>query len=321
MKLLNKNIFWSVTILIMGLTSCLKDTAPVADPSAGTNNVVEFQNSNIPNSYTSIYPQYVNDLKNLTKVGTDTFNVNINWAGAQYNAPQDINVTISVDAASLTAFNNDQGTNYVLPPTAIYSVPLTATIKAGTPQTTIKVVITNGASYDFSKSYALPLKIVTSSYGLISTNFGTAIYSFSARNKYDGHYTLTGTMVDAANAGLGGYYPNDVDLVTTGAAQVAMYDNTIGGYYHAILSGSSLSYYGSFGVVFNFDANDNVSSVINKYGQPASNGRLCTIDPSGVNKWNSTTHNLTVKYWMDQPSVITPHRTSFNELYTYVGPR
>ncbi len=320
MKHLNKFNLLSITMLMMILTSCLKDSAPVADPSAGTNNVVEFANSNIPNSYTSIYPQYVNDLKQLGITGSDTFNVNIDWAGPQATAPQDIVVTIAVDQTSLTAFNTDQGSTYTIPASTVFSIPSTATIKAGTQQVTVKAIISS-TGYDFSKNYALPLKITASNYGTVSTNFGTAIYSFSARNKYDGHYTLTGTMVDYANSGITGYYPNDVYLVTATLNSVSMFDNTIGGVYHAILSGSALSYYGSFGVIFTFDGSNNVSSVTNKYGQPASNGRSATIDPSGLNNWNSTTKTLTVKYWMDQPSVITPHRDAFNELYTYVGPR
>ena len=91
---------------------------------------------------------------------------------------------------------------------------------------------------------------------------------------------------------------------------------------HQILSGPDWSYYGSFGMEFTFDPNtDQVVSVTNPYGQPSGNGRSAALDPSGTNLWDASTKNLSVKYWMDQPSVITPHRVSFDELYTYKGPR
>jgi len=129
-------------------------------------------------------------------------------------------------------------------------------------------------------------------------------------------------MVDFANAGLTGPYPWNVALVTSGPTQVKLMDlDYTKDFYHKIKSGSADSYYGSFGVVFNFDGSDNVTSVANLYGQPASNGRSASLDGTGVNKFDPSTNTLDVKYFMDQPSVIAPHRTSFDEHFEYVGPR
>ena len=46
-----------LAIVTLAQVSCLKDSPNNAAPSAGTNNVVEFQNSSIPVSYTSDFPQ------------------------------------------------------------------------------------------------------------------------------------------------------------------------------------------------------------------------------------------------------------------------
>ena len=135
-------------------------------------------------------------------------------------------------------------------------------------------------------------------------------------NKYDGNYTLTGTMVDYTNAALTGKYPANVSLITQSANSVALWDlDYVNGYGHRILNGATDSWYGDFSPVFTFDANDNVISVTNRYGQPAGNGRSGELDPSGVNKWDSSTKTLKVKYWMNQPG--STHRTLFDETFTW----
>jgi hypothetical protein len=87
------------------------------------------------------------------------------------------------------------------------------------------------------------------------------------------------------------------------------------------MNGAAESAYGAFQPVFNFDANNNVTSVVNLYGQPAGNTRSAAIDPTGVNKWDPTTKTLRVKWFMYQPSVISGIRTTFDFTFTYVGVR
>ena len=182
-------------LLLMSFTlaqmSCLKDSPNNASPSAGSNNVVEFQNSSIPVSYTSVYPQYDNGV-NLQN-DTGSFPVNLNYTGAVSVAPQDIKITLTLNQNALDSFNNDQGTGYIIPPSDTYSFSTSVTIAKGTRQVTVRVVINTGApDYDYTASYALPLTISQASYGIISSNFGTAIYSFLANNAYAGTYAATG---------------------------------------------------------------------------------------------------------------------------------
>jgi len=322
-----KSTFIILTALSIGVSSCLKDTSKPPLYGWDTPNVISFQDNGGPSgggagygSTTTPYPSYnysfslVND--------TAGFNAIVIY-GPKGPAPEDITLNIAVDTAALNTFNNSNSTGYVAPDNTIYTFPSSIVIKKGQSQAYMHVIVTDATpSFDFNASYALPLTITSASTGTISPNMGSEIIIFGVKNKYDGHYTVTGSMVDYSNPGLTGAYPMDVDLVTFGANSVYMYDNAIPGTGHSIKSGLNTSYYGSFSPVFNFDpaGSGSILSVVNYFGQPASNGRSAEIDPSGANKINSD-KSIDVNYWMDQPSVITPHRTSFTEHFTYVGPR
>lgn len=310
----------SLAILALAFTSCVKDHLAV-DPSQ-SNSVVEFANTGtIASAAGAIHPRYAVDLGSLPADESATFNVNLSYSGAQ-DAPQDITVTLAVDEAALDAFNADQGTEYVLPPAAIYSLPTTAVIKAGTRKVQIQVSVTNNDQYDFNVNYALPLKITAASTGVISGNFGTAIYSFGARNVYDGVYTMSGTMTD--NGGLTGYYPLDMDLITYSGNSVAMFDPVVASTYgHPIKNGSANSYFGSFSPVFIFDDNGNITDVDNYYGPEAgANKRSAQLDPTGVNKitfnTDGTVNYFEVSYIMIQNGAP---RTYFKEKFTYKSQR
>jgi hypothetical protein len=177
-------------LLVLTQTSCLKDKLNNSDPAAGSNNVVEFQNTSVPVSYTSIYPQYDNG---ITLTGdTGSFPINLNYTGAIAVAPQEITITLTLDTAALSAFNANQGTSYTLAPSDDIAYATSVTIPKGVNTTQIHAVVTTNSDWDYSKTYALPLTISASSYGIVSSNFGTAIYTFVANNPFAGTYTTTG---------------------------------------------------------------------------------------------------------------------------------
>ena len=128
-------------------------------------------------------------------------------------------------------------------------------------------------------------------------------------------YLCTGTLTDNANSAITGSYPWNVTIRMVTMNQLELVDNDqTHDVFHKILSNGGNSYYGSFGVVFNLNNNYHVISMINKYGQPSSNGRSGELDPSGINKFDPVTKVLKVKYWMNQPGAT--HRTSFDETFT-----
>ncbi len=311
-----KNLF--LGLLIISLSSCLKADDMNIDAVKYKTNVIEIANTGDNLTNTGV-PGFYSDLGVVAAGASKTFNINIHYTGPG-NAPNDITVTLTSDAATLAAYNTQNGVTKVVPPGSVVSFPTSVVIKKGTNLTTVEGKITVSSDFNFSAAYGIPVKISKVSEGIVSGNFGNAVYSFGVRNKFDGNYTVTGVMVDYANAGLTGRYPMSVGMVTSGASTVRLYDYVIGGVYHSI-STPGLSYYGSFGVEFAIDASNNITSVINVYGQPAGNGRSAELDPSGVNKYDPATKTFKVKYWMNQPSVITPHRVSFNETITYTGVR
>lgn len=324
--------FFLFAAVAASLASCIKERNMNIDPSKGIANMLGFTYSgdDVAGS-ASVYSRFTSDLGSLKANQTVTFPVNVSYMG-QKEAPADITLSLEVDASVLTQFNIENGTNYVVPDAAIFKVPATAVIKKGTRTTQVKVEITNTSGFDFNKNYALPLKIASASSGAISANLGKAVYSFSARNQYDGLYKMeaTGPMSDVLNPGLTGYYPLDMNLITYSGNSVALYDATgayTKGYYHPILSGGSVSAYGSFAPVFTFDVSGNVTSVSNYYGQESGgNKRSGRLDPNGVNKItfnaDGSVKAIEVSYIMTQ-SVASPFapRTYFKEKFTYKGNR
>ncbi|SFQ50773.1 DUF1735 domain-containing protein [Parafilimonas terrae] len=314
----------------MMFTSCLKDDSLTLDTGL-SDNVTEFGNTGsiATNPSGGAAPRFAIDLGSLKTGDTASFKVNVNYAGDEM-APQDITVTVDIDESLLATYNaahSVDGANYIAPPASLFktSFPITLVIPKGkqTAQAVIEAQLSN--DYDFNAAYALPLKITSTSVGEVSGNFGSALYSITVRNIYDGEFTVTGSFVDLTNSTFTATYPKTADLITTGPASNAYYEPDLNGgtFGYAFNAGGSGSYYGSFAPVFTFDADGNVLSVVNYYGQPSSNGRSAELDPAGENKMtfdaDGTPKELNVSYFMLQPG--TSVRCKFAEKYVYVGPR
>jgi hypothetical protein len=238
---------------------------------------------------------------------------------------QSLTVKLQLDPTLIDDYNTANGTAFVEMPSNAYTLLSDITNITFAPGEAIKEVwiSVDQSKLDLSEQYALGVGITDpGTNAVVNGSLKDAIYQIGVKNKYDGKYTVTGTMVDYSSASLTANYPWSVELRTSGPNSVIVWDVENDYVLHPILSGGAWSYYGSFGMEFTFDPNtDQVVSVTNPYGQPSSNGRSAALDPSGTNLWEAATKNINIKYWMDQPSVITPHRVSFDELYTYKGPR
>lgn len=308
----NKIIKLSMVAGLLGLLAgCHKDIDVLDTAKAGSTPAAGFGVSNID-------PIILTVDASTTELDTALLVFNNSKYGSATS------VTVSLDTSLVSDYNNANSTAFDYMPSDVFTFPSSISIPANSLQGsgTVKVNITKLLTYGTSFATGFTITTVSGGPGKVLTDHSHVTLVVQVKNKYDGEYTVTGTMVDYANSALTGPYPWDVYLVTKAANQSKLFDNVYtGDFYHMILNGSSSSYYGSFGVQFTFDANDNVTSVVNIYGQPASNGRSAALDPSGINKYDPSTKTLDVKYWMDQPSVITPHRVSFTEHYEYVGPR
>lgn len=245
---------------------------------------------------------------------------------AELNQP--LTVKLQSNPTLIDDYNTANGTAYEELPAGSYTIlddVNAVTFAAGEAIKAIKISV-DQTQLDLSIQYALGYSIADAGTGaVINTGLKDALYNIGVKNKYDGHYLLTGTMVDAANPALTGAAPIEVDFETVGANAVIL-NPTQGpfayGYLYPILNAGAGSGYGSFTPIFTFDASDNVVTVENAYGQPAGNTRSAEIDPSGINKWNAADRSMDVKYWMNQPSVVpVGHRSSMDEHYEYIGPR
>ena len=184
----------------------------------------------------------------------------------------------------------------------------------------------NGAKWNLAHKYALGFTIEDASGKAISPEKKDVLVLIAIKNKWDGVYEATGTMVDLANATLTGFYPLEWELQTASATQCIVVDNVYLGFPgHIINSPAGLSYYGSFGLVVTFDpATDKITNVVNYYGQPAANTRSAALDPTGINAYDAATKTINIKYIMKQvlnPPLPNNNRTLFDETWKFLRPR
>ena len=192
---MKKLLLYSFAIggLALSMTGCLKDDEHFTD-FQGVGAVAE-----IPSS--AFYGLEDNQgLPIQTAPISYTFDVNI----ASPTLPtQDVNISLSVDKATLDAYNAaDTSRHYQLLPASLYQVSsLTATVKAGTRLAPIVLSFSSGSSqvpdptaYN-NANYALPLKITSASNNVtVSSNYGSKIIFLKIKNNYDGDYRSVGTF-------------------------------------------------------------------------------------------------------------------------------
>jgi hypothetical protein len=232
-----------------------------------------------------------------------------------------VKATLAIDTAFLSQYNSDNGTSYEVFPDSVYTTTgFNLTVPAGQRLDSMNV------TFDFTKlnlshQYVLPITIAQADLPIEQWNH--LILYVSVKNKYDGRYVVTGSFADVTNSAFTDVYPVTVDFVTSGADNVTEFNEDYGLYGFVFNTGAGASYYGSFYPKFYFDANGNITKVVNGAGQPAANTRYATLDPTGINKFDGN-QNLDVSYFMNQPSAVpaSPYiRATFKEHYKYIGPR
>lgn len=253
-----------------------------------------------------------------------TFDVLYVRLASDQPAGEDIKVQLELDPKLVETYNDSAGTGMIAIPPALFAFinsDLTVTIPKGERQGALKMKLVPSTIASGEFGFGFKIKSVSNSGYRISGNFNYSVTSVGVRNKWDGVYEVTGSLVDAVNPALssvpGDPYPFEVELRTTGPNSVGMFVVPgIGNYAHLIAGNS---YYGNYGPVFNIDeATNKVTSVINKFGQPSSNNRSAEIDPTGINAYNPATKTFDVKYFMIQAGSV---RTKFDDKLVYTGPR
>jgi hypothetical protein len=324
-----------IVSLSLFFAACLDDDKNPLDP-AGSSNVIEFLDIAVPaSSQTAVHPLWVVSFGVSPEA---EFNLILSSSGANSN-DKDIEVTLEVDPLMIDAYNEQNDTHYEVLEDDLYSMAsMTVTIPKGSKQVEIPVTVFPD-QFDLSVNYALPLRIVSSTSGVISKNFGAALFGTVVKNKFDGEYEILagdGSMVETTNPNFVGYYPkNSIYLSTVNGNTVNYSDNEYGAD-HIFYTGTGLSQWGGFGAQFAFSLTDvdegggttsnAVTSVVNKYGQ-GNNNRRALLDVSGgaVNKMffnaDGTPNRLEVWYIMYQINGCACNRAIWKEKFTYVGPR
>lgn len=272
------------TALLAGLSACLKKDAMNIDPDSATKNVVEFANTgdNLA-SASSKYPRFYADLGTVNFGQVATLKVNVSYSGIE-TASQDITVNLALDTAALSLYNNTDGTNYTVPPTTVYKFPSSVIINKGTRLTQVEITITIGSDFDFNESYAVPLKISSASSGTVSNNFGSAIYSFGGRNKYDGIYKIKGYVNHPTAAYTGPFVADEVSFTTTGAASIEMEAQPFS-------NNGALSFFGVY-PVFTVNADNSVTVTSLPDGGMAPS----ISDPNYKNRYDPATKTFYISY-------------------------
>lgn len=302
-------------LLSVGLVSCLKskDATGVLNDDNGS---VITEISEV--SYNNLYA-ITTDISLADTPPVEVVNIfTLKYHAGRKEPSSDIKVKVSASPLGIPA-----GT--VALPAANYTLPAEISIPRSSSRSIPFPITIKKAGLDLSNVYALTFKITQVSEGVISELGKELTVTFIIKNKYDGKFNMTGTLVDNAVPSITAKSPAKVELVTTGANSVYLHNSGASSAsfldLFPIINAGTESAYGSFTPEFIFDANNNVIQVINAYGQPASNTRRADLDPSGVNKWDPATKTLKVKWTMSQPSVMPGIRSTFDFTFTYTGPR
>ncbi len=313
-----KNLFRSVllaSVITLTGVGCLKDEG-FEDQKYGTQ-IQEVKG--VAFNQAAVSPVVLGITSQTTSQTVDGPVITLEQEGT---AATDVTVNIQVNNTLVTDLK------YTPLPPSVYTIStLTPVIPLGQKSTLIKITIPNSSTLDPTKTYGVGLTITSVSSGYtIAANSKDVVIAFTVKNKYDGKYRVTGTFVDLTNATFTSALPNDVELRTEGPNSVVVYRLINGAYSpgYLFLAAGAGTFYGSFGVRFIFDNNDNLIRVENFYGQPSPNNRFAFIDPTGSaegkNKFFTADHSIKAKYTLNQPTEATV-RSRFDELYTYLGPR
>jgi hypothetical protein len=209
------------------------------DP-AKVENVIEFFDQQSPASPTgAVHHLYVNSYD----IGeTQQHKVLISYSGAHGNN-QDIQVELGVSDQALADYNEflvDEAVaagdtladgspdmahilQYELLPADFYTGPTTVTIPKG--ETKVYATYTvNTTLFDFAKAYVLPLRIVGSSTGVISGNYGVALFNIGAKNSYHGSYHSVGIRYNFNTTGDYAGWDDANDVATGNIASTGPWD-------------------------------------------------------------------------------------------------
>jgi len=318
MKYKYLNSFALIAVVSVLATSCIKDDYPTLTTQGSTFvKILEARENQI----------FFSTFTDVKKV--DLFSVRKD-ANSVAEADAATTVKLTRVDALIDEYNDENGTSFEYLPDSIYTTGIPRSgdvydmsLASGefAKEFTIQL---DGSKWDIAHTYALAVVLSDIGGKKATTGLDTVITFISVKNKYDGSYTMTGTLTDVVVPTITAFSPWECEFHTSGPNSVVVYDPYYGDIYHAILSGPDRSVYGAFGMEITFDPVTNEVVSMTSPWAPAANTRDVLLDNSQTYFWDEATKTMDIKYYMLQPNQPIPApyiRTTFIENYKYTGPR
>jgi hypothetical protein len=189
--IIKSTLILSLVSLVM--SGCLKDkayddeqiqsTRPVGTPS-----VIELKltATSTANFLTEAFPNSNNDtIVQILPVNLATANP----------APEDINVTLSIDSSVVNKYNNDNGTAYAIPTSSMYTVVNpgnVVTIPKGSNTAYLQIKFKSAAFLGADWALGFKIASVDKPGYTISGNMNWSVVAIAVKNQWDGNYSATG---------------------------------------------------------------------------------------------------------------------------------
>lgn len=320
-----KNNFFKYILLILPIivSSCVKDNTEVLKDQGST--FIAIYGSPEKKLFFSPFT----DTKKVTLFGVRK-NANSSAALQKSN-----NVLLTAAPDILDAYNEENGTNFEWLPSEIFTLADNNGVSLSGDNLNLNfgsgdfakeyTINLDGSKWDISHKYAVAYRITDAGGEKIASS-DSVIAFISVKNKWDGVYDVqSSTLVDNVAASLVSPFSNgdsyQYALETLTSTTCVVKDNTYGLSVPGMIiyTGTGYSYYGSFGLVLEFDPEtDKIVAATNYYGQPSGNTRSAQLDESGVNTYDNGV--VKIKFNMLQTSAVPdpPHiRCTWDEVWKY----
>jgi len=299
-------------ILLFGsclISSCTKeDNMFTDDGNGGENGLVELGDLPPTRTAGATTVTYTVVNKAFDAAAEVDVPVIINYTGVN-GAPSDVTVQLGLSDAAVTATSS----TYTILPASLYTIPNnTVVIPKGQKKATF-IIKVKASSFNFALTYALGIRIVSTSAGIVSGNFGTGVFVLSAKNQWDGIYSVVSGQVTRFSAPGVVENPSTLNGPLAGNPNITL--STTGA--NSVLVTNMRWFGGSSGVA----GIDNTIATIN----PGTNAvtmtslsNLTLANKAGLpNTYDPATKTFTLNF--DWNQLTAPRQ--MNLVLRYVGPR
>lgn len=244
----------------------------------------------------------------------------------RYSAPKkkagNITATLQVDNSLVTAYNTAHGTSYVALPANAYTLPdgLSVNLPAGNSGTATLRITLNKNNLNLQNAYAIGLKMVSVSEGVIDQLQKEFIGTILVKNQFDGLYELTfSNYHPTLNAAYDGDV-TEVEMHTTGTNKVKLYWPLAGVYCAPAILGGGFSYFGAQEPEFTIDLGTNVVTVQNAFAGAVT---FYTMNPGYNSHYEPATKKIFAKWGYSYVGGNFALGTSreWTQEFNYLGPR